>query len=104
MPFFDMSLAELHAYKPERSEPADFDAFWQNTLEEAHRYPLNAQFERVDYGLRLVDTYDMTFAGYGGQPVKGWFVLPTRLRSRVLSRLYNAGFFFFHGKRKRAGS
>ncbi len=76
MPFFDMSLAELHAYKPERSEPADFDAFWQNTLEEARHYPLNAQFERVDYGLRLVDTYDVTFAGYGGQPVKGWFVLP----------------------------
>jgi cephalosporin-C deacetylase len=76
MPFFDMSLAELQAYQPPRSEPADFDVFWQNTLEEARRYPLNAQFEPVDYGLRLFDTYDLTFAGYGGQPVKGWFIVP----------------------------
>jgi cephalosporin-C deacetylase len=76
MPFFDMSLAELQAYQPLRSEPADFDAFWQNTLEEARRYPLNARFEQVDYGLRLFDTYDVTFAGYGGQPVKAWFIVP----------------------------
>jgi cephalosporin-C deacetylase len=76
MPFFDMSLAELQAYQPPRSEPADFDIFWQNTLEEARRYPLNARFEQVDYGLRLFDTYDVTFAGYGGQPVKAWFIVP----------------------------
>ena len=25
---FDLSLAELRVYKPEREEPADFDAFW----------------------------------------------------------------------------
>jgi cephalosporin-C deacetylase len=76
MPFFDMSLEELQAYKPARSEPADFDAFWQNTLEEVRRYPLNAQFERVDFGLRVFETYDVTFAGYGGQPIKGWFIIP----------------------------
>jgi cephalosporin-C deacetylase len=76
MPFFDMSLAELQTYRPERSEPNDFDAFWQTTLEEARKHPLNARFERVDYGLSLFDTFDVTFAGYGGQPVKGWFILP----------------------------
>jgi cephalosporin-C deacetylase len=76
MPFFDMSLAELQAYRPARSEPADFDDFWQNTLEEVRRYPLNPQFERVDYGLCRFETYDVTFAGYGGQPIKGWFIIP----------------------------
>ncbi|MBN1679289.1 MAG: acetylxylan esterase [Anaerolineae bacterium] len=76
MPFFDMSLDELKAYKPERPEPDDFDAFWQTTLDEARQFPLSPQFERVDVGLVMVDTYDVTFAGYGGQPVKGWFIRP----------------------------
>ena len=76
MPFFDMSLDELRNYKPERPEPADFDAFWKRTLDEARQYPLNAQFEEVDFGLSEIKTYDVTYAGFGGQPIKGWFLLP----------------------------
>jgi cephalosporin-C deacetylase len=76
MAFFDMSLEDLQVYKPERSEPADFDAFWKATLEEARQYPLNPRFERVDYGLTTVETYDVTFSGYGGQPIKGWYLRP----------------------------
>lgn len=77
MPFFDFSLEKLNAYKPERHEPADFDAFWQSTLDEARQHPLDARFEAVDYGLSTISTYDVTFAGFGGQPIKGWFLLPT---------------------------
>jgi cephalosporin-C deacetylase len=76
MPFFDMPLEELRAYKPERVEPKDFDAFWQMTLDEARQYPLDARFERADFGLKTVEAYDVTYAGYGGQPIKGWLVLP----------------------------
>jgi cephalosporin-C deacetylase len=76
MPFFDLSLDELRAYKPERTEPKDFDVFWQTTLAEAQRHPLNPRFEAVDHGLKTVETYDVTYAGYGGQPIKGWFILP----------------------------
>ncbi len=76
MAFFDLSLDQLKAYKPERDEPADFDAFWQSTLAEARSYPLNATFESVDYNLRQLDSFDVTFNGYGGQPVKGWLQMP----------------------------
>ncbi len=81
MSFFDMSLERLQEYKPERNEPADFDTFWQTTLDDVRQHPLNAQFEPVDYGLTTVDTYDVTFAGYGGQPVKGWFIRPAHITS-----------------------
>lgn len=73
---FDLPLEQLQTYLPPRQEPADFDAFWQQTLAAARQYPLNAQFEPVQTGLKLVDVFDVTFAGYGGQPIKGWFVLP----------------------------
>ena len=74
--FFDLSLPELKAFKPDRNEPQDFDAFWKTTLEKAREFPLEARFEPVDFSLSLVDTYDVTFKGYGGQPVKGWFLVP----------------------------
>ena len=76
MPFFDMPLDEMRGYKPERNEPSDFDDFWKRTLNDARQHDLNVQFEQVDYGMRIVDTYDVTFAGYGGQAVKGWFIIP----------------------------
>ncbi len=74
--FFDMPLEELTNYTPPRTEPANFDAFWQQTLAETRQHPLNATFEPVDYGLQTIETLDVTFSGYGGQPVKGWLLLP----------------------------
>ncbi|MBI5667840.1 MAG: acetylxylan esterase [Chloroflexi bacterium] len=76
MPFFDFPLEQLQVYCPPRTEPADFDAFWQRTLAEARQFPLAARFEPVDTGLTLVETFDVTFNGYGGQPIKGWLILP----------------------------
>lgn len=83
MAFFDLPLEELRVYLPARNEPVDFDAFWDETLAAARGFPLNAVFTPVDFGLRLVETYDVTFSGYGGEPVKGWLLLP-RERSEPL--------------------
>jgi cephalosporin-C deacetylase len=75
---FDMPLEELRAYQPPREEPPDFDDFWRQTLQEAWAFDLGAAFEPVDYGLKTVETFDVTFHGYGGQPIKGWLLLPRR--------------------------
>jgi cephalosporin-C deacetylase len=76
MAFFDLSLEQLQSYKPERNEPEDFDAFWQSTLAETRTHALNPRFVPVDAGLKTVEVFDLTFAGYGGQDIKGWFMLP----------------------------
>ena len=76
MPFIDMPLEELEAYRPDRAEPADFDAFWQETLAAARRHPLDATFAPVDADLRTLDAFDVTYAGWGEQPIKGWFFTP----------------------------
>jgi cephalosporin-C deacetylase len=76
MSFFDLPLNELKRYLPPREEPENFDQFWKQTLTEASEFPLNAKFDLVDEGLTTIDAYDVTFAGFGGQPVKGWFLLP----------------------------
>lgn len=76
MAFFDLSLDQLREYKPERDEPADFDAFWSRTLEETRSHQLDVHFEPVENGLALIDTFDVTFAGFDGNPIKGWLQLP----------------------------
>jgi cephalosporin-C deacetylase len=78
MAYFDLPLDQLELYRPARHEPPNFDAFWQQTLAEARRFPLDAVFQPIDAGLRTVQTFDVTFNGYGGQPIKGWFLLPAQ--------------------------
>ena len=76
MAFFDLSRDQLETYRPARTEPADFDAFWADTLAAARSHPLGARFDTIDLGLTLIETYDVTFNGYGGQPIKAWFLKP----------------------------
>jgi cephalosporin-C deacetylase len=83
MALFDLPLDQLKTYLPAREEPPDFDAFWQRTLAEARAYPLDARFEPADFGLRTVETFDVTFNGYGGQPIKGWLILPRQRAGRL---------------------
>jgi cephalosporin-C deacetylase len=81
---FDLPLEQLREYRPPREEPADFDAFWASTLADARQHPLAARYEPFDVGLKTLHSYDVTFAGYGGQPIRGWLLLPALRDSRPL--------------------
>jgi len=83
MPLFDMPLEQMQSYQPPRHEPDDFDVFWQDTLAESRQHDLNASFEPVDYGLTTLDVYDVSFSGFGGQTVKGWFMTPKNTTSAL---------------------
>ncbi len=82
--YFDLPLEKLRDYLPARSEPEDFDAFWKDTLDRTKGFPLDALFLPVETELKFLEVYDVTYSGYGGQPIKGWFLLP-RNRSEVLA-------------------
>ncbi|MFI6873310.1 acetylxylan esterase [Streptomyces sp. NPDC050400] len=73
---FDLPLDELERYRPDIPEPDDLDAFWRETLAAQEEFALDATFEPVHNGLATIDTFDVTFAGYGGHPVRGWLQLP----------------------------
>ncbi len=76
MALFDLPQDQLEMYKPERHEPEDFRMFWETTLEETRRYDLDAQFVALDAGLKTLETFDVTFSGFGGTRVKGWLLVP----------------------------
>ncbi|MCQ6273129.1 acetylxylan esterase [Pseudarthrobacter sp. R1] len=76
MPLFDLPLAQLRGYASQVTPPDDFREFWDTTIAEARALPLDASFEPVENYLSVIDTFDVTFAGYGGAAIKGWLHLP----------------------------
>ena len=92
MALFDLPLAELRTYRPERAEPTDFDAFWKSTLDERAGHDLAPEFRPYDAALTEVEVYDASFAGWGGHRMSGWLVVPQARRGsgalrRALRRL-----------------
>ena len=83
MPFFDLSPSELVTYRSRGVAPDDFDAFWAETLRGgaigAARRDVHADRYRAD----AVRVFDVTFAGFGGHPVRGWYIRP---RGREVDR------------------
>ncbi|MFB6854643.1 acetylxylan esterase [Streptomyces sp. NPDC056121] len=76
MPAFDLPLDELQRHRPEPDEPADFDTFWQATLKSAAQPEPLIRVRPVDSGLRLVESCDITFRGFAGDPVRAWYTRP----------------------------
>lgn len=76
MAYYDLTPKELEAYRSDVQEPADFKNFWETTLEETRRLPLDAEFLPLESGFTLVDVYDVTFSGFAGQRIKAWYIRP----------------------------
>lgn len=83
MPQYDLPLAELRTYEPALPAPPDLDAFWGATLAEARRHPLAVTCTSVDSGLTVVDSFDVSFAGFGAATIRAWLHVPAE-RSRPL--------------------
>ncbi|MGN6600043.1 MAG: acetylxylan esterase [Actinomycetes bacterium] len=77
----DLPLAELRRYRSDVVAPADLSDFWSGTLAESREHPCLMRAERVDTGLRTVDTYEVVYRGFGGAPVHAWLVLPGGTRA-----------------------
>ncbi|MCX7820727.1 MAG: acetylxylan esterase [Brevinematales bacterium] len=83
MAYFDLPLEQLKNYLPERYEEKDFDEFWNKTLEESDKFPLNPEIGKVESFLKTVEVFDITFSGYNGQRIKGWYILPVNRKGML---------------------
>ncbi|UKA68599.1 acetylxylan esterase [Arthrobacter sp. FW306-05-C] len=72
----DMPETELRTYKSSQLCNEDFDAFWEQTLQETRQAGGEVVVEPVHAGLETVDVYDVTFPGFGGDPIKAWLRAP----------------------------
>ncbi|MGW2156314.1 acetylxylan esterase [Nonomuraea sp. NPDC001699] len=92
MSLFDLPIEQLRGYLPDRDEPADFDDFWSRTLAEAGRFDPAAEFVPYDLPLSGVDVYDVSFAGWGGHRIGGWFILPRGVQEPVPCVMHYIGY------------
>ena len=83
MAFTDLPPDQLRAYAPALEGPDDLVDFWTATLDETRAHPLDARFEPVETGLRVIETFDVTFAGFGGNPIRGWLHRPAGSTERL---------------------
>lgn len=74
--FIDLPEAELRTYRSTQHDPADFDAFWADTLAETRRHELVVTVTPVDAGLATLDVFDVSFPGFGGEQIKAWLRVP----------------------------
>jgi cephalosporin-C deacetylase len=72
----DLSEAALRDYRSEQTAPDDFGEFWTGTLAESRAIGGPVTLEPVDVGLRTIDVFDVTFPGFGGQPIRAWLRVP----------------------------
>lgn len=79
---FDLPLGELERYRPEVAEPADFDVFWRDELDRARKQSLDIVFAKARTDVRHAEVFDVTFAGHGGDPIRGWLFVPRRVAAR----------------------
>jgi cephalosporin-C deacetylase len=76
MAMFDLSLTELSTFTADLPEPDDFDDFWSSTVAEARGHDLGVSVMAYPTPWTQLDTFDVSFAGFGGTPVKAWLTVP----------------------------
>jgi len=71
---------DLRAYRSTQTLPDDFAGFWRDTLADARRHSTASvdgpAATPVATSLRTVEVLDVTFPGFGGDPVRAWLRLP----------------------------
>src|SRR5438552_3111388 len=80
---FDLPLEELRAYRPQVAEPTDFDEFWARTISEARAADWAPRVTRIKSVLTSVEVNDVEFAGFGGDPIRAWYLVPSNSIGRL---------------------
>ncbi|GAT74449.1 acetyl xylan esterase [Microbacterium sp. HM58-2] len=71
-----LTEAEVTDVPITQTEPADFDAFWSETIAEARRLPIDVTVTPHDTGLAVIDVFDVSFRGFGGTRIRAWLRMP----------------------------
>lgn len=94
MGFTDLPLDQLRSFRPDVAEPADFDGFWERTLAESRALATAPQVHEASTPITELIVEDLTFSGFGGEPIRAWITRPRVAEPRpvVVEYLgYNGG-------------
>jgi len=78
MPMLDMPLGELEKYKGLNPRPADFDSYWDRTIEEAVNCKVDLRWVPSDFSAPGVECFYLYFKGADGADIHAKVLLPIR--------------------------
>lgn len=90
MPTVDMKIEDLEKYVGSSPKPADFDEFWDKSLEEMRAVEPNVELKKSKFQSKNAECYDMYFTGVGGARIHVMHMRPAT-KEKVPAIL------FFHG-------
>jgi cephalosporin-C deacetylase len=79
LPLIDMPLAELKTYRGTNPRPADFDAYWEESLRELAALDAEAVFEPAEFQAPGVRCYHLWYTGVRGARIHARFLRPAAL-------------------------
>ena len=83
---------DLRAYRSSQVLPGDFADFWRDTLASARAQAWAPRVTPVETDLRTVEVFDLTFAGFDGDPVHAWLRLPRHRAGLVPAVVHFSGY------------
>jgi cephalosporin-C deacetylase len=100
MPIIDMPLEELKRYKGINPRPADFDAYWEQALQELDSVSLVPVLKPSAFQVPCAESFDLFFTGVGGARVHAVYLKPKDTGSAGR----HPAILEFHGYSMNAGS
>ena len=98
MPILDMPLEKLREYRGVNPRPQDFDAYWDESLQEMHGIAPDPEYREAEFQAPGVHCQDLFFTGVGGARVHARLVCPPEDGKK------HPALLMFHGlHRRRAG-
>lgn len=76
MPIIDMPLEELREYRGINPRPADFDEFWDRSIEEMKQVDPCLELIPGKFQVPFAECFDMYFTGVGGSRVHAQYIRP----------------------------
>ena len=69
-------IEALYQYLPPLTKREDFEVFWNQTLDETNALPLDLSLTPYPYPGKTVAVYQITYRGFGGTNIHGWYLEP----------------------------
>ncbi len=73
---FDMPLEKLREYQGTNPRPADFDEFWEQSLEEMHSLDPQVELVPAEFQTPYADCFHLYFTGVGGARIHAQLLRP----------------------------
>lgn len=74
-------------------KPPDFDQFWQDTLADTARYPLNPSVEHVPMrSTDDVDVFEVRYDSYQGVRIACWYCRPRKMQGKLPGLIFVPGY------------